>query len=275
MADKRSVYFISDSTGLTVSALGRSLLSQFEDLAFSCQNIPYINSVEKARQAVERINQEHAKTGVRPLVFETLVDEQIRAELEHCSALKLDVFGTFIKSLEQELELPSSHSMGRSHKLSQQSYLRRSHAVDYTLTHDDGLSPDGYTDADLVLVGVSRSGKTPTALYLAMQFSLCVANFPITEDELDRGKLPESLLKCGVPIAGLTLMPERLQTLRGQRLNQSRYASLRQCAYEISEAEALMQNKQIPIFSTTDLSVEEISTLITDYFGAKLESRYL
>lgn len=273
MTHKRSVYFLSDGTGLTVAALGRSLLSQFEGTHFEIHRMPFVDSPEKAREAVQAINAEHRDSGVRPLLFQTLVDDDIREEFAACTALNLEVFGSFIKALEDELGQRSSHRMGRSHTRSRQSHQRRSYAVDYALAHDDGLNPGAYDEADLVLIGVSRSGKTPTALYLAMQFGLCVANYPLTEDELDRGKLPGWLLRTGKRMAGLTLTPERLQMIRDGRMSHSRYASLRQCTYEINEAEALMRNAGLPIFETTDISVEEISTRITGHFDLMVDER--
>jgi len=261
MATRRRVFFVSDRTGITVEALGSSLLSQFADMDFLRLTLPFIDSVDKARDAVKQVDEAHRDSGERPLVFSSIVDDAVRAEINRADGLVLDVFERFIVPLESELGVKSTHAVGRSHSVSNvKDYNHRIEAINYTLAHDDGVTHRGLEDADIVLVGVSRSGKTPTCLYMAMQFGIKAANYPLIPEDLEANRLPPSLLPLKQKVFGLSIAPERLHHIRSERRPDSKYADLENCRYEVSAAERLMRQAQIPYLDSTTKSIEEIAT---------------
>jgi regulator of PEP synthase PpsR (kinase-PPPase family) len=261
MPQRRRVYFISDRTGLTVEALGSSLITQFDAIDFLPVTLPFIDTADKAREVVAQVNAAHRDTGKRPLLFSSLVDDAIRAEINKADGLVLDVFERFIVPLEQELGQKSTHTVGRSHSAGNvKDYNHRIEAINYTLAHDDGVTHRGLEEADLVLVGVSRSGKTPTSLYMAMQFGIKAANYPLIPEDLEANRLPPSLIPLKSKVWGLTIQPDRLHQIRKERRPDSKYASLENCCYEISAAEKLMRQADIPFLDSTTKSIEEIAT---------------
>jgi regulator of PEP synthase PpsR (kinase-PPPase family) len=261
MPQRRRVYFISDRTGLTVEALGSSLITQFDAIDFLPVTLPFIDTADKAREVVAQVNAAHRDTGKRPLLFSSLVDDAIRAEINKADGLVLDVFERFIVPLEQELGQKSTHTVGRSHSAGNvKDYNHRIEAINYTLAHDDGVTHRGLEEADLVLVGVSRSGKTPTSLYMAMQFGIKAANYPLIPEDLEANRLPPSLIPLKSKVWGLTIQPDRLHQIRKERRPDSKYASLENCRYEISAAEKLMRQADIPFLDSTTKSIEEIAT---------------
>ena len=269
-SDIRPVFFISDGTGLTAEGLGQALLSQFRSMQFEKITLPYIDTVDKAKKVVEEINQAGRHFGHQPIVFDTIVNQDVRDVLANADGFLVDIFQTFLKQLERALGQSSSYSVGVSHSVAPDGqYSRRIDAVNFALDNDDGARIRYYDQADLVLIGVSRSGKTPTSLYLAMQYGLKVANYPITEEDLGEDAIPDSLRKYKSKLFGLTIDPERLQAIREMRRPDSRYASLRQCQYEVNEVEALYRRHAIPFISTTDRSVEEISARILAMTGKR------
>jgi len=264
MSNRRTVFFISDRTGITAEMLGNSLLSQFEDFQFQRLTIPFIDSPEKVAEVIRQINQTGASEGKPPIVFSSVVDEQASEMLRREShALTLDLFQIFIAPLELELNAKSSHTAGRSHGIANShEYFSRMDAINFTQAHDDGAATRGLSKAQVILVGVSRCGKTPTSLYLAIQFGICAANYPLTPDDFADHKLPSSVLPYRDRLFGLTINAERLHRIRGERRPGSRYASLDNCRAEVREAEALMQREGIPMLDTTAKSIEEIAATI-------------
>ena len=242
----RTIFFVSDGTGITVEALGHSLLSQFEGVKFTQVRIPFVDSEEKAREVVARINARGEADGIRPIVFTTLINPRL-AEIVHLAdAFSLSYFETFLSPLETELGVKSSHTVGRTHGSTDSSdYKERIEAINYTLAHDDGITDLDLEEADVVLVGVSRCGKTPTSLYLAMQFGLKAANFPLIPEDFERGRLPGTLERHRAKLFGLTIQPERLAQIREERRPNSRYASLSNCRHEVSEAERMIDRKSV------------------------------
>ncbi len=260
---KRQAFFISDGTGITAETLGHSLLAQFESIDFEQITLPYIDTKEKAQEVVERLNGIHKQSGINPIVFDTIVNQDIRSILGTANAFKVDIFSTFLSPLEKELNIHSSYTVGKSHAGGDnEGYKARMDAVNYALDNDDGNKIKHFDKADIILVGVSRSGKTPTCLYMALQFGVKAANYPLTEEDLGSMLLPDVLKPFKKKLFGLTIDAERLSAIRNERKANSRYASLNQCYYEIEEVEALYQQEQIAYLCTTDLSVEEISTRI-------------
>jgi regulator of PEP synthase PpsR (kinase-PPPase family) len=259
----RTVFFISDGTGITAETFGNAILAQFE-MKTRQVRLPFTDTVDKAHQAVRQINHTAEIEGTKPIVFTTLVNMEVLGVIQDgCKGMLLDMFGTFVHPLENELGLKSSHRIGRFSDVSKsQQYHDRIEAINFSLAHDDGQSHRDLAGADVILVGISRSGKTPTSLYLAMQYGLKVANYPLIPDDFERRQLPPALTPFRKKLFGLTIAAERLSEIRNERRPQSRYASLENCRMEVSEAEAMMRRAGIRWLSTTTKSIEEIATTI-------------
>jgi regulator of PEP synthase PpsR (kinase-PPPase family) len=260
---ERTVFFVSDGTGITAETLGHSVMTQFESLRYRQLRMPFVDSAEKAREAVQRVAEAGRRDGQRPIVFSTLVNPAVNAELKAADALLLDLFESFVEPLEIELGMKSSHSIGRSHNISDsEEYKARIEAINFALAHDDGQSSKGLQQADVILVGVSRSGKTPTSLYLAMQYGLKAANYPLIPEDFDRDALPSALPAHRAKLFGLSIAPERLAEVRHERRPNSRYAALDNCRHEVAAAERLMRREGIRWLSSTTKSIEEIAATI-------------
>ena len=259
----RTVFYISDGTGITVETLAHSLLAQFPGTRFRQHREPFIDSVEKASACLVRIRQARADDGQRPIVFMSLVDPEVASIVREVDALVLDMFDRFIVPLENELGERSTHTIGRFHGVADSlDYKNRIEAINFTLAHDDGITDSDLEKADVILVGVSRSGKTPTSLYLAMQFGVKAANYPLIPEDFDRGILPGNLEKHRSKLFGLSIDPERLRQIRQERRPESRYASLGNCHYEVDAAQKLMRREGIRWLDSTTKSIEEISATI-------------
>ena len=259
----RTVFFISDGTGITAETFGNAILAQF-DFAPRRVRLPFVDTPDKAHQAVRQVNHTGELEGKRPIVFTTLVDREVLGIIQGgCKAMMLDMFGTFVAPIEQEVGITSHHRVGRFSDVSKsQAYHDRIEAINFSLAHDDGQSNRDLEGADVILIGVSRSGKTPTSLYLAMQHGLKAANYPLIPEDFERRQLPPALVPHKKKIFGLTIAPERLSEIRSERRPGSRYASIENCRMEISEAEAMMRRSGIRWLSTTTKSIEEIDTTI-------------
>jgi regulator of PEP synthase PpsR (kinase-PPPase family) len=240
----RTVFFVSDGTGITAQMLGQSLLTQFEGVEFKQVTLPFIDSAEKAEECLARIAAESGNG--KPLVFSTLVNQEVREVLRRADALIIDFFESFIGPLENGLGVKSSHTIGRSHSaMDKKEYQQRIEAINFSMAHDDGASHRELALADVILIGVSRSGKTPTSLYLALQFGVKAANYPLIPEDFERGKLPTTLYDRKGRLYGLTIAPERLHEIRSERRPNSKYAELENCRYEVKEAEDLMRREGI------------------------------
>lgn len=258
----RTVFFVSDGTGITAETFGHSVLTQF-DLKFKQIRLPFVDDMDKAHDAVRKINEAYQREGNRPIVFSTLVKADLSAIVFKSQALHMDLIQTFVAPLEQELGIKSSHTVGRSHNIADtEEYKNRIEAINFSLAHDDGQSDKNLAAADVILVGVSRSGKTPTTLYLAMQYGIKAANYPLIPEDFERGRLPTRLPEFRNKLFGLSIAPERLSEIRNERRPGSKYASLENCRYEVNEAEAMMRREGIRWLSSTAKSIEEISTTI-------------
>ena len=259
----RTVFVISDGTGITAETFGTALMAQF-DITPRIVRIPFVDTVDKAHQAVRQINHNSEVEGKKSIVFSTLVNPDVVAVVtQHCKGLLMDMFGTFVHPLEEELGIKSHHRVGRFSDVSRsKEYNDRIEAINFSLAHDDGQSNRDLAGADVILVGVSRSGKTPTSLYLAMQFGLKAANYPLIPEDFERKQLPPALVPYQKKIFGLTISPERLAEIRSERRPNSKYASLLNCRAEVAEAEAMMRRSGIRWLSTTTKSIEEIATTI-------------
>jgi [pyruvate, water dikinase]-phosphate phosphotransferase / [pyruvate, water dikinase] kinase len=268
---KRTVFFVSDRTGITAEMLGNSMLVQFEQFQFNRVTIPFVDSNEKVEDVIRQINQFAEREGQRPIVFTSIVDEEAAEHVRsEANALTLDVFQVFISPLEAELKMRSSHAAGRSHGIANShEYFARMEAINFTQAHDDGATTRDLSKAQVILIGVSRCGKTPTSLYLALQFGIRTANFPLTPDDFVDRKLPKSILPHKDRLFGLTIQPERLREIREERRPGSKYASLENCRFEVREAEHLMERERISTLDTTTKSIEEIATTVLHRTGLR------
>lgn len=267
----RTVYFLSDRTGITAETLGHSLLTQFDGVNWRRTSVPFLDSLEKAIDTAERINQAAVRDNHRPLVFSTLVDEEMRGVIQQANCVFYDFFGTFIDSMEKELNQSSAHAIGRSYDMraNTASYFERMEAINFTLNNDDGVSAKNFGKADIILVGVSRSGKTPTCLYLALHYGISAANYPLTEEDMDSMRLPKILAPFKDKLFGLTLNAEQLHRIRQERRPNSPYASLAQCQQELQWQESLYRMNNIQHIDSTNVSIEEISAAIMNRSGLK------
>ena len=258
----RTVFFVSDGTGITAETFGHSVLTQFE-LRFKQIRMPFIDTLEKAHDAVRKINDSCSADGKRPIVFSTLVKAELSTIVRQSNGMHMDLIQTFVEPLEQELGIKSTHTIGRSHNIADSAeYKNRIEAINFSLAHDDGQSHKNLASADVILVGVSRSGKTPTSLYLAMQYGIKAANYPLIPEDFERDQLPSGLLPFKTKIFGLSIAPDRLTEVRNERRPGSKYASLENCRYEVNEAEKMMRREGIRWMSSTVKSIEEIATMI-------------
>ena len=262
------VFLISDSTGITAERLAQSLLSQFQDVSFDIRTLRYVDTLEKVAEVCQQIDDTARQSSHKPLVIGTLVDGRLRARLQDANAHVLDIMGAFLTPLEEILGSQATPSIGLTHGQGEQdTYKQRMDAVTYALLHDDGGVQSHYDRADLILIGVSRSGKTPTSVYLAMQYGLYVANYPLVEEDLASGELPKALQSYHNKLFALTILPERLHTIREERRHGSEYASLVQCQHEVRQAEALFRRQRLPLCDVSRLSVEEIATRALQQLG--------
>ena len=258
----RTVFFVSESTGITAETLGHSLLSQFDTLEFEQVYMPYINTALRAKALTQRMQEAADRDGVRPIVFATMLNDEIREILEGGNCFYMELFEEFIEPLSAELGVPPSRKAGRSHAIKPSYYTKRIEAINFTMANDDGIRPDNFNRADVVLIGVSRSGKTPTCLYLAMHYGLRAANYPITEEDFERGDVPQLVWDCRQKLFGLIIDPQRLQLIREERRPGSAYASLARCQDDVRQAQQIFKRLQVPVLNTTTQSIEEISAHI-------------
>ena len=271
MTSIRPVFYVSDGTGITAETIGHSLLTQFSGMQFLTDRLSFVDDPDKAREARDRIHAAGVKHGARPIVVNSCVDVQLSMILAESGALMLDVFAPFIEPLERELEQPRQARVGQAHGMVDfETYHRRINAMNYSLTHDDGMAFD-YEEADVILVGVSRAGKTPTCVYLALHYGVKAANYPLTDGDLESDRLPPRLKQWRRKLFGLTIDPERLQQIRQERRPDSRYAKLETCRREVQVAEAMFSLERIPTLSTTHTSIEEISSKVLSTLGLQRE----
>ena len=272
--NRRVVFFLSDQTGVTAETLGRSLLTQFAEYEFDQVTLPFIDSVDKAEEAVRRINAAASDSATHPIIFSTLVRDEVRGCFAHVNGLVLDFFATFLGPLEQELLIRSSQTVGRAHGMQDaETYDKRIEATNFALNNDDGTRTSEYDRADVILLGVSRSGKTPTCLYLALTYGVFAANYPLSEDEFETGRLPKILEPHRAKLFGVSISPERLQQIRRERRPDGKYASAEQVRYELRGAEALFRRYQIGWVDTTGFSIEEIASKILSTTGIERRVR--
>jgi regulator of PEP synthase PpsR (kinase-PPPase family) len=268
---QRTVFFVSDGTGITTETLGHSLLTQFSGIDFVQMRVPFVDSPEKAAEAVEQINRASANDGAAAIVFISIMDDRTRAVFYSSNGITLDLFADFMETLEKTLGVARESTVGQAHGVANtERYEDRIEATNYTLSHDDGMSTS-YESAELVLVGISRTGKTPTCLYMALHFGVKAANYPLTQEDLENQRLPASLHRHTRKIAGLMIDADRLAQIRETRRAGSRYSSLKQCHWEVDAAESLLRTEGIDVLYTTHSSIEEIASRVLVQLGLQRE----
>lgn len=266
---QRTVFFISDGTAITAETLGHAVLSQFP-LSFTSYTLPFVTTPTRAEEIKQKIDALYTETQIRPLVFYSIISPEVKQIITQSSGFCQDIVQSLVAPIQKEVGLEPEPKLNRTHGLSMQNmnqYDARIAAIEYTLAHDDGISLRNLDQAQVILIGVSRCGKTPTSLYLAMQFGIQAANYPFTADDMDNLQLPVALRSYTHKLFGLTISPERLAAIREERRENSRYASIRQCRIEIAEVEALFRQNKINYLNTTNYSVEEISAKVIDTMG--------
>ena len=263
------VFFLSDSTGISAETMGNALLIQFPDLRFERTLIPFISSVEDARRVVKILDA--AMDGpVTPLAFTTAAVEEVRQELHKSRCPLIDFFDLHMSRVEANLGVRGMRVAARLHGVGDiKRYNSRMQAIEYAMEHDDGQSLRAVDKAEVILIGPSRCGKTPTTMYLALQHGILVANYPLVEEDFQTSELPRPVRGLGDRCFGLISTPARLSQVRQERRRNSRYASLEQCAYELRRAEALFRAHRIPVIDSSAKSVEEMSTLILQIINKK------
>ena len=271
MSELRPVFYVSDGTGITAETIGHSLLTQFAGMRFQTDRLSFVDDEEKARDAADRIRRTGERLGARPIVVSSCVDPTLSALIAESGALVLDVFAPFIEPLERELGEQRQSRVGQAHGLVDfETYHRRINAMNFALTHDDGMAVS-YDEADVILVAVSRAGKTPTCVYLALHHGIRAANYPLTPEDLEEERLPAKLRQHRSKLFGLTIDPQRLHQIRQERRANSRYAQLDTCKREVAQAEAMLRREGIEMLSTTHASIEEISSRVLEYLGINRE----
>ena len=264
---RRTIFYVSDGTGITAETIGHSVLTQFDDIDFDTFRLPFIDDEEKAHGSAARIRNAYVTTGARPIVVNTVVDPALSEILASSGALMIDVFAPFIGPLEAELGVKRKPKVGKAHGLTDfAEYEARINATNYALTHDDGVDVN-YGDSDLILVGVSRVGKTPTCLYMALHYGVKAANYPLTEEDLDKLELPKRLVPYRSRLYGLTIDAQRLTQVREARRPNSTYAKIEQCRWELGQADKLFRREGIAVQNTTHTSIEEIASKILAQLG--------
>jgi regulator of PEP synthase PpsR (kinase-PPPase family) len=258
----RSAYYISDGTAITSEVFGHALLSLFP-IEFKHITIPFVETEQQAYDVLTKISESFQDSKTRPLVFYTIVNTDVRKIISNSVGINYNFLDQFVAPIEKILGVPSKPEKHRTHSIHETTYDIRIEAVNYALANDDGANLKNYADADIILVGVSRSGKTPTSLYLALQYGIKAANYPFTEEDLgDVIKLNPALKRYKEKLFGLTIHPERLHQIRSERRANSNYASLQQCRMELREVEGLYRKERIPFLNSTKFSIEEISAKI-------------
>lgn len=271
---QRTIFFVSDQTGVTAETLGHSLLTQFDGMDFKLVTVPFVDSVDKAKRIAANVDQIGEIDKIRPIVFASLVQDDVREPLLKSTALVLDFFETFLAPLEGELGRKSSHALGRGHGMfDSKGYNLRIEATNYAMAADDGHGADHYNQADIILMGVSRSGKTPTCLYLALQYGVFAANYPLADEDLESNALPKSLRTFRDKLYGLTISPERLRQIRLERRSRGRYATPQQVSFELRAAESIFKRFGIRWIDTTHSSIEEIASTILSETGLQRRVR--
>ena len=265
------LHLLSDSTGETLEMIAKAALAQFDDADVVRHFWPMVRS----QQHLDRIMNEIASNP--GLVLFTLVNAETRARLEQrCLALGLPVvpaLDAVTDALEDQLGQVAKARPGRQHMMDD-AYFARVEAIQFTIAHDDGVAWEDWEAADIVLAGVSRSSKTPTAIYLANR-GYKVANIPIVVESPP----PPALFSLRRPlVVGLTTSPERLLQVRRNRLlslNQNpetAYVDADKVSSEVQFARRIFADNGWPVIDVSRRSIEETAAAIINLYNERLAS---
>ncbi len=273
MWKSKDIYYISDSTGILAINLGQALICQFPEINFHEEKFPFIKTVIEANNTIKYILEQ--SSGRLPIIFSTLVEPKIRKIFDHPQVELFDVCEVFLSRLENCLEAKALMLPGSSRQTDDVSMARRVEAINYCLSHDDGTKLDEYNEADVVLLGVSRAGKTPVSVYLSSHMGLKSANYPLTNTDLDRYFLPEGVSRNRKKAVGLTTSAELLHSMRQKRYPDSNYARRNTCLQELEQAKQIFFKYDIPVIDTFGKSIEEIAAQIFQEIGLYKKSNQL
>ncbi|MGV1099072.1 pyruvate, water dikinase regulatory protein [Thiovibrio sp. JS02] len=265
MWSSKDVYYISDSTGILATNLGQALICQFPEINFHEEKFPFVLNIEEAQKTLAYILKQ--STGRRPLIFSTIMNQEVRAIFDSPEVELFDAFEIFMERMENCLEAKALRVPGFSRHIDNLTMAKRVEAIHYCLEHDDGVKTHELDEADVILLGVSRSGKTPVSVYLATQMGLKAANFPLTSEYLDEYRLPDGVARNKKRAVALTTTPELLHSVREKRYSDSNYAKLSTCIEELEKAETIYRSYKIPVVSTAGKSIEEIATQVSQELG--------
>jgi regulator of PEP synthase PpsR (kinase-PPPase family) len=263
-----NLHLISDSTGETLSSVARAVLSQFEKV----ESNDFIWSLIRTKPQLDRVLEAIAK---KPgIVLYTIMHDDLVEDLrKECYKLQLPcipVLSHIIAEFSNYLKENISHAIGRQHLIDNE-YFSRVDAISYTITHDDGQSSWDLYEADIVIIGVSRTSKSPTSVYLSCR-GYKVANIPFVSIET----IPTSLFEIKKPlIVGLIINPEKLAQIRQSRLTSigqeasSNYSEIESIKEEVAESRKLFNRLNCPVIDVTKRSVEETSAKIIQLLQEK------
>jgi len=267
MWKSKDIYYISGSTGILAKDMGKALLCQFPEVNFNEELIPFIRSEEDARNAIDRIRTQ--SMGRSPLVFSTLLTRELNAILDVPEVEFLNLFDHFLVQVEELLETKALRVSGASRHLDDRTMIKRVEAIHYCIHHDDGCCTKDYDEAEIILLGVSRSGKTPVSVFLATQMGFRAANYPLVQDDLDSYRLPPDIVRNREKVIGLSTNPQLLNRYREKRYQGSNYARLSTCSDEIHKANQIYMNYRIPVVMTDGKSIEETATQVAQTLNLK------
>jgi regulator of PEP synthase PpsR (kinase-PPPase family) len=265
MWNSKDVYYISDSTGILITNLGQALICQFPEVNFNEEKFPFVRTVAEAKKILAYILQRSG--GRRPLIFSTILSGEIRAVFDSPEVEFFDAFGQFLDRLETCLEAPALKEPGFARHINYMTMSKRVEAIHFCLEHDDGTSMEEYDEAEVILLGVSRAGKTPISVYIATQLGLKSANFPLTAEYLTQYRLPDGIIQNLDRVVGLTTSAQLLSSIREKRYRDSNYAKLSTCIDELRQAQLIFQKHKIPVVNTAGKSIEETASQVLHEIG--------
>ena len=265
MTTTQDVYYVSGSTAILAEDMGKALLAQFQEIRFREEKIPFIHSPDDAKKALAHILRQ--SEGAQPLVFCTIMDQETR-DVFNCPQVQFfDIFLNTLELLEKALNTRALREPGYSRHFTISKMDKRVDAIHFSLEHDDGTRTAEYDEAEIILIGVSRSGKTPVSIYLATHMELKAANFPLTADHLDRHELPKDIVRNRKKVVGLTASPQYLHNIREKRYAGSTYASIANCTRELQQAKQLFMRHNIRMLNVEGRSIEEIAVQAIQIIG--------
>ncbi|AVK60462.1 phosphoenolpyruvate synthase regulatory protein [Lactobacillus sp. CBA3605] len=260
------IFILSDSVGATAHAVAQAAAAQFSNVEINYQRFPFVRTTSLLNTVLAQALKDHA------VIFHTFVDRQLSKSVNaFCQENHLPYYDVITPALDTFSEVthlqPANHP-GTVHALND-NYFDRINAIEFAVTYDDGKNPTGFLSADVVLLGVSRTSKTPLSLYLANQ-NLKVANLPL----VPKAQIPDEIWQVDPKkIFGLTNDPEQLNTIRRQRMVQyglnpdTMYSNTDKIKEELAYADKIFKKAGCLVINVANKSIEETATLITESLG--------